>query len=69
MGSECLVLAVAQLADDLVLAQALLLLLLVALKADVTTARGASLRIDKEIRVLFNQGGVVLLLRSQRRLH
>lgn len=70
MGSEGLVLAVAQLADDLILAQALLLLLLlVALKADVATAWSACLGIYKEIRVLLDQGRMVLLLRSQRRLH
>ena len=70
VGSEGLVLAVAQLADDLVLAQALLLLLLlVALQADVAAAGGASLGIDKVIRVLLNQCRMVLLLRSQCRLH
>ena len=70
MGSEGLVLAVAQLADDLILAQALLLLLLlVALKADVATAWSSCLGIDKVIRVLFDQGRMVLLLRSQRSLH
>ena len=54
----------------MILAQALLLLLLlVALQADVAAARGASLGIDKVIRVLLNQGRMVLLLRSQCRLH
>jgi len=64
-----LVLTIPQFAHYLVLAQALLLLLLVALQADVTAARRAPLLIDKEVGVLLDQGRVVLLLLAQSRLH
>ena len=59
-----LVLAVPKLADDLILAQPLLRLLLVlgTLEANVTSTRRAGLRVDKEVRILFDKSRVVLLL-------
>lgn len=51
MRWQCLILTVPQLADDLVLAESLLrlLLMLSALKADVTTTRCPSLGVDEEV--------------------
>ena len=53
---QSLILAIAQLADDLVLAQPLLLLLLAALKPDVATTGRAGLGVDEEVGVLLDQG-------------
>lgn len=62
-----MVLTVAKLADDLVLAQTLLCLLLVlrTLQADITTAWRASLRVDEEVGVLLDKGRMVLLFFTQ----